>query len=62
MCFLQDANNEYWLMVDLKQLYQHKLSMKVVDNHLRWIAKFVILGFLLLLVGMLLSHVGKLHR
>jgi hypothetical protein len=29
--------------------------MKVVDNHVHWIVHFIILGFILLRVGMLLS-------
>jgi hypothetical protein len=62
LCFPQDADNEYWLMVDLKHSYEHKLSIKVVNNHVRWIVQFIILGFILLLVGMLLSHVGKFHH
>jgi hypothetical protein len=62
MCFSQDADNEYLLMVDSKHLYKQNLSMKVADNHVHWIVQFIILGFIFLRVGMLLSHVGKLHH
>jgi hypothetical protein len=48
MCFWQDVDREYLLIVDLKHLYEHKSSMKVADNKVRWIVQFIILGLILL--------------
>jgi hypothetical protein len=61
-CFSQDAYDECRLMVNLKHSYEHKLSIKVANEHVRWIVQFIILGFIILLVGMLLSHADKFHH